>query len=286
MKIIYIGSTSPLSLIPLQTLIDSKHEICALAFDELNSNFNVVIPNTIQSLALKNSIPFIKFDKDFTNILTQLRTYQPDVILVSCYARKLPQSILSVAKKGSFNIHPSLLPGYRGPVPLFWQFRDGVSGFGITVHRMDEEFDTGNIVSQKAVEMQDGVTLNQAADILAHTASNLIFGMLNNIKNNSIVETPQNNRIASYKSFPVPGDYTVSTLWTAKRIYNFINAYKGSDVLFLCEIDGRAINLIDAYSYQEIAYEGMDNNAFVQEEDEITFACQDSYIHCRIKIDI
>lgn len=286
MKIIYIGSSGSFSLIPLQALINSKHEVCAVVFDDdINSGFNVATPNTIQSLAIHNSIPLIRFNKNYTKVHSQLGSFQADVIIVSCYARKLPQSILSIATKGSFNLHPSLLPCYRGPTPLFWQFREGVSEFGITVHRMDEEFDVGNIVSQKRVMIQDAVSVNQATDFLASIASDLILQTLDDIENNCIIERPQNNLAASYQSFPKIDDYTVSTSWTAKRIYNFINAYKEINVSFSCEVNGKVFRLINAYSYQDEHYTNMSGNTVLLEGDKITFSCQDSYVQCQIKTD-
>ncbi|MCK4864937.1 MAG: hypothetical protein KAT06_05875, partial [Gammaproteobacteria bacterium] len=210
MKIIYIGSSGSLSLIPLQALINSKHKVCALAFDsDVNSNFNITTPDTVQSLAIHNSIPLIRFNKNYTNIHSQLESFHADVVLVSCYARKLPQSILSLATRGCFNIHPSVLPAYRGPTPLFWQFREGVSEFGVTVHRMDEKFDTGNIISQQKVVMQDAVSINQATDFLADVASDLILHTLDDIENNCIIERSQNNLTASYQSFSEIYNYRV-----------------------------------------------------------------------------
>ena len=160
MKIIYIGSSGPLSLIPLQALINSKYTICAIGVDEdNNSEFNIINSDSIsiQSLAFDNSIPLVKLNKDFTDMDSKISLFQPDIILVSCYARLIPQSVFSLANVGAFNLHPSLLPLFRGPTPLFWQFREGISDFGVTLHRMNSEFDTGNIISQKNVEMTDGI---------------------------------------------------------------------------------------------------------------------------------
>lgn len=284
MKIIYIGSSNSLSIIPFQALITSnRYEICALAFDDdLNSNFNVVTSNTIQSIAINSSIPLIRFNKDYTNIQSQLRSLQPDVILVSCYGRKLPLSLLSIARIGSFNIHPSILPSYRGPIPLFWQFRDGVDEFGVTIHRMDEQFDTGNIISQKKIKIHDGLSVLKATVLLAETASELALETLDDIKNNSSFEREQNHLNSSYQSFPSSIDYSVSTLWTAKRIFNFIKAYRGNDILFPCEINGKLYRLSDVYSYQNKPYKGMNGKTILQEGELVTFACNDGYIQCQI----
>ncbi|MCK5386341.1 MAG: hypothetical protein KAJ39_04105 [Gammaproteobacteria bacterium] len=286
MNILYIGSEGPLSLVPLQALIKSKHNVCAFAFDEqLNSDFNVINSGSTQSLALNTSIPLIKLNKNYSNVVSQIKSYQPDVILVSCYARLLPRSILSLAKKGCFNIHPSLLPYFRGPNPLFWQFRDGIGNFGITLHRMNSEFDAGNIVSQKKVEMYGGINKNNATKLLANAASNLILDFLDDVSKNNIYEVAQDNTLSSYQSYPTKNDYTVSTSWSAKRIYNFINGYKEKGVSFLCEVNGHNFKLVDVLSYQDGAYNNMGDKKIVIEGELITFACQSGYIQCQIKTD-
>lgn len=275
MNIVFIGSVGRLSYIPLRSLIESKHNICALVIDNNStSDFNITTSGSIQSLALNNSIPVIK--------LKEIASYKPDIILVSCYARRLSQSILSLAQKGSFNIHPSLLPEFRGPVPLFWQFRQGVHDFGVSIHRMTKDFDSGNIVSHQAVTMQDAINIKDATECLANVASDLILKLLDDVEHLS--EVSQNKEIASYQSYPTESDYSVSTSWPAKRIYNFINAYKGNGVPFLCKIEEKAYKLIDAYSYQEEPYNNMNGEEFMLEGEEITFACLDSYIRCKIRL--
>jgi len=284
MNILYIGSAGPLSLIPLQALINSKYAICAVAADkDNNGEFNVINSGSIQSLAFDNSIPLIKLNEKLTDVVLQISSYQPDIILVSCYSRLVPQSILSLAKTGSFNLHPSLLPKFRGPTPLFWQFHEGISDFGITLHRMNAKFDTGNILSQKKVEMHEGINKYDATTLLANAGSNLILGFLNDVSNNNTHEVVQDNALSSYQSYPTENDYNVSTMWTAKRIYNFINAYKGNGATFLCEINKQKIKLLDAYSYQEESYDNMNREEVLLQGDVIKFACQTGYIECQIK---
>jgi len=94
-------------------------------------------------------------NNNYSNSTYKIEKYQPDIIIVSCYARRLPQSILSLARKGSFNVHPSLLPKYRGPNPIFWQLREGEKEYGITLHRMTNDFDACDIISQQKVNVDD-----------------------------------------------------------------------------------------------------------------------------------
>jgi len=285
LKIFYIGSSGSLSLIPLQALIKSKHHVCAFAFDQEHSEFDVIKSGSIQSLAFENAIPFIKLDENYTNAVSQIQSYQPDIILVSCYARLLPQVILSIAKSGCFNVHPSLLPAFRGPTPIFWQYQQGITHFGITLHRLSEGFDTGNIVSQKSVKIEDGITQYNATELLAEVASDLILNLLEDVKNNRVTEIEQDNTKASYYSYPEHKDYELSTKWTAKRIYNFIKAYQNEDVYFLCQINKEKVKIIDAISFQYLPYNEMNGGKVVQHGDNIKFSCQAGYIECQIKLD-
>jgi methionyl-tRNA formyltransferase len=78
-----------------------------------------------------------------------------DVVLCWGFNWKLPQEALDVPRLGSVNNHPALLPRHRGPYPLAWTFREGDPVFGSTWHRMDAEFDTGPILAQSSVPIED-----------------------------------------------------------------------------------------------------------------------------------
>ena len=78
-----------------------------------------------------------------------------DVVLCWGFSWKLPQEALDVPRLGSVNNHPALLPRHRGPYPLAWAFREGDPVFGSTWHRMDAEFDTGPILAQSSVPIED-----------------------------------------------------------------------------------------------------------------------------------
>jgi methionyl-tRNA formyltransferase len=78
-----------------------------------------------------------------------------DVVLCWGFSWKLPQEALDVPRLGSVNNHPALLPRHRGPYPFAWAFREGDEVFGSTWHRMDAEFDTGPILAQSSVPIED-----------------------------------------------------------------------------------------------------------------------------------
>ena len=84
-----------------------------------------------------------------------LRAYEPDLMLCWGFPWKIPQAALEVPRLGSVNMHPALLPRHRGPIPLAWALRDGDAVWGQTWHRMDAELDTGNLLVQGTVPIED-----------------------------------------------------------------------------------------------------------------------------------
>jgi methionyl-tRNA formyltransferase len=104
-----------------------------------------------------------------------LRAVEPDLALCWGYPWKLPPAALEVPRLGCVNQHPALLPRHRGPVPLAWALREGDAAFGLTWHRMDAGLDTGAILAQTTVPIDDDdVTIEQIGPKLALAA----FGLL------------------------------------------------------------------------------------------------------------
>ncbi len=259
MKIVYIGSSTTLSYIPLRKLIMSGRSVEAVAVASQhtpashNPKFPVLVERStsLESLALLHGIPLIELPGDWSAAVAQFARIDPDVILVCCFDRKLPASIVSIPRYGCFNLHPSLLPLFRGPMPVFWQFRADAESFGISLHCVSAEIDAGDIVAQAMITMSDGVNGRQADTLLAEAGSRLIETTLRSIECDTLPRCPQSPVEASYQGFPSPDDYAVSTRWTARRIYNFICATRAPGIVFPCEVDGRTYRLTEAKSYRD-----------------------------------
>ena len=275
-------------MIPLEQLLISSHRVCAIAFlaESLKRGqgrqFPIVIGSlgTIESLALSNDIPVIRLQQDLSQSLVEIMQYGPDVILVSCFPRKLPNSILSVPTLGCFNLHPSLLPAYRGPVPIFWQFRAGERDFGVTLHRMSSQLDAGSIIGQSAVIMPDGVTKQQANTLLAAEGYQLMTRALDDFERVRYKEIAQNENLANYQRFPSESDFAVSTMWTAKRIFNFIRATGEPGKVYPCNAGDRVYPLVEAMAYQEIG-----STRVVATGSTITLPCSHGSITARFLAD-
>ncbi|MGH3130538.1 MAG: methionyl-tRNA formyltransferase, partial [Gaiellaceae bacterium] len=98
------------------------------------------------------------FARDKWSVEPMLRSCEPDVMLCWGFPWKIPAEALAVPPLGSVNCHPAPLPRHRGPVPLAWALREGDSHFGVTWHRMDAELDTGALLAQTTVPIDDDDT--------------------------------------------------------------------------------------------------------------------------------
>lgn len=85
-----------------------------------------------------------------------LRACRPDLAICWGFPWRIPLAALEVPRLGSINQHPGLLPRHRGPIPISWAIRDGDTAYGMTWHRMDADLDTGRILAQTTVPMEDG----------------------------------------------------------------------------------------------------------------------------------
>jgi methionyl-tRNA formyltransferase len=90
-----------------------------------------------------------------TSLAPLLRAYEPDLVICLGFPWLIPQEALDIPKLGAINVHPSKLPLYRGPIPLPWAVRNGETEVAMTVHRMEAEFDTGAILAQAPVPIDE-----------------------------------------------------------------------------------------------------------------------------------
>jgi len=84
-----------------------------------------------------------------------LRATRPDLAVCWGFTWRIPQAALDVPRLGAINCHPAMLPRHRGPIPISWAFRDGDGQYGLTWHRMDANLDTGGILAQTTLPMED-----------------------------------------------------------------------------------------------------------------------------------
>lgn len=133
-------------------------------------------------------------DPDF---LTQFRTLSPDIVVVAAFGQILPREIIHGPKMGCINIHPSLLPKYRGAAPINRAIIQGEKETGVTIMRMDEGVDTGDILLRQETPIGPEETFGELHDRLAKLGSELLVIALAMLQSGTLLPHPQDHRFAS-----------------------------------------------------------------------------------------
>ncbi|HEU5348963.1 MAG TPA: formyltransferase family protein [Ktedonobacterales bacterium] len=177
-------------------------------------------PRTILDVAAEREIPAFEFGGgELPEALTALSF---DAVAVACFSRKLPRSLLRLPRLGCLNVHPSLLPRHRGPDPLFWVFHDGDEASGVTVHLMDEGFDSGPIVLSESLPLTDDTTEATLEHACAMRGGVLLAEALTALNAGAIQPQEQDASQSTYQSWPTEDDYAITPAWSARRAFRFL----------------------------------------------------------------
>ena len=251
MNILFIGSSGALSLSPFYKLLLSEYSVVAVAVYKPIKFQNKIIALENESLALaasKAEIPVIDLSQSLPELVAQISGITIDVIIMSCYSRRLPDVIIDLATRGCYNMHPSLLPRYRGPEPIFWQMRYA-DKTGVSWHKVVYEFDAGDIALQKEVFLDDGLSYSEISMFLAETGTDLMLKLLSEIASDSQTLIPQNADDASYCNYPESSDFVIDDRYSAQQIYNFMRATQVFSRSYLFQFDNYQFHLDAALDY-------------------------------------
>ena len=166
------------------------------------------------------------FAADKWRVEPLLRALEPDLMVCWGFPWKLPQTALDVARLGSINLHPGMLPRHRGPVPLAWALREGDGRFGLTWHRMDAELDTGGILAQGSIPIEDDdCEITEIGPKLGAEAFRLLPAVLERVAAGDPGE-PQDEALATWAGHFEDDDYArVDWSWPARRIHDQVRAW-------------------------------------------------------------
>lgn len=181
----------------------------------------------LHSLAKRHGIP-VTFLGHTTDRQHQWQTLcanldTPDFIFVACFPEKLPDVALNWPHQKSINLHPSLLPRYRGPDPVFWQLRHNESQTGITLHELSDTLDAGPILHQQKIVFPPGATRAELNTLLAEQGA---LAFIHLLTTHRFAGHAQDNSQASYFPLPTHSDYHIDPHWTVEHRNNFI---RGND---------------------------------------------------------
>ncbi len=185
------------------------------------------------------------------DVIAAIAAFRPDVIAVSCFTLRVPPALLGLPRFGCVNVHPSLLPRNRGVDPVFWTLRRGEQETGVTIHLMDEGYDSGPILIQERVAVPDGVRLPDFERRLSELGGRLLVRAIEGVAKGELVPVRQDDRLATTAPEPTDEDYVVPTDRPAEWAYNFVRGVAPLDGPLVVQdvASGDRIRVRDAVSY-------------------------------------
>lgn len=145
-------------------------------------NLQLVITNEangkVVEFCIKNNIPYIASDLKDGTIIEKIKNLKPSVAVLASYGAFIPASILKLFPSGIINIHPSLLPKWKGPSPVQYQLLNGDSTTGVTLITLDDQIDHGPILSSRAYQAQGNETAEDLLTILFEIGADLIVDQI------------------------------------------------------------------------------------------------------------
>ena len=159
-------------------------------------------PPPVKIFALEHSLPVYQPPslKD-SEVIKQIKELNPDVIIVSSYGKIIPPDILNIPRFGCINIHPSLLPKYRGAAPIQRAIMNGDLETGVSIMQIEEGLDSGPVILQEKVPILDDDDAESLSNMLSVLGTDLLLNVLNELDcHGSVKLTPQNDSEATYAS--------------------------------------------------------------------------------------
>lgn len=147
--------------------------------------------SAVKEFALQHNIPLLQPENLKENTFIQtLQSWQPDIQIVVAF-RILPESVWKIPKLGTFNLHTSYLPQYRGAAPIQWAIINGEKETGITTFLIDNQVDTGNILLQEKIPITDTMTAGELYEMMCRKGSVLVLNTIQGLWQNTLKPVPQ-----------------------------------------------------------------------------------------------
>ncbi|UGT70063.1 methionyl-tRNA formyltransferase [Nocardia gipuzkoensis] len=249
----------------LQALIDSEHEVVlAVTHPASEQSYKAIFSDSVEELAREHGIPVHLTERADAETIDLVKRVEPDVIVVNSWYTWMPAELYNLPPHGTLNLHDSLLPKFTGFSPVLWALISGASETGLTVHRMDEGLDTGDILVQRSIPIGPTDTGTE----LVMRGMELIPGALGEalaaLDSGTAVWRPQNKAECTYFHKRSERDSRIDWTWQAEDLERFVRALSAPYPRAFTHYRGERIEVLAA-RVSEARYGGTPGRVIVQE---------------------
>jgi methionyl-tRNA formyltransferase len=225
LRIIFMG-TPEFAVPSLQILVENDFQVVAVvtAADKPRGRGQKVIPSPVKAYAMEQAIPVLQpTNLKSPDFHQELKSYGANLQVVVAF-RMLPEEVWNMPEIGTFNLHASYLPQYRGAAPINWAIINGETETGVTTFMLRHEIDTGSILFQEKEPIYPEDTAGTLYERLMHKGSRLVLKTVEAIARNEYSLKPQNDKGVELKSAPKIHRETCKIDWnqSAEQIRNFV----------------------------------------------------------------
>ena len=271
MKIVFMG-TPDFAIPSLKILIENNHQILAVVTtpDKERGRGQKITFTAVKQFAVENNIPVyqpekLKGNNEFVELMKSLN---PDLFVVVAF-RILPKEVFEIPKCGSFNLHGSYLPKYRGAAPIQWTLINGDEETGLTTFKLAEKVDTGNIYLQEKVKINPDDNFESLHDRMSLIGADLVYKTVTMIENRSFKLQAQDDSLAS----PAPKISKETCLidWNkpASEIHNLIRGLSPHPVAYFLHNS----KVIKIYKSEIVKDLNLKPGEFYQSKTELFIGC-------------
>ena len=250
MRIVFAG-TPKFAVKSLSVLNQSEHKVVAVYCqpDRPKGRGKVLTACPVKIFSEENNLLVIQ-PEDFKDkqSQTQLALLNPDVMVVAAYGQILPKAVLEIPKLGCLNIHASLLPRWRGAAPIERAILEGDRETGISIMKMNEGLDTGDIMLDKKCTISNHETAQTLHDTLSNIGANAILETLNMLP--TLKARPQQNNEATYAEKVTKDEAQIDWHQSAEKISRVIRAFNPRPIAYTNamakQFKNRVLRIIEA----------------------------------------
>lgn len=244
MKVVFFG-TPGFGLPSLNALLESHHQIACVVTrpDRRKGRGRKISQSPVKVLASRDNLLILQ-PEDITesSLIDSLKGFEPNLFVVVAYGKILPIEVLEIPSFYSINLHPSLLPKYRGPAPINWTIINGEKETGVTIFKMDEQMDRGKILVQKKVKIEDDETTETLTTRLAKIGATALMEAIELIEEGKATLRPQDESEATVAPMLRKEDGRIDWAKPSLEIHNFVRGMNPWPSAFT-RIEGRVLKV-------------------------------------------
>lgn len=228
LRIVYMG-TPDFAVESLRALVENGYNVVAVVTmpDKPAGRGHKLQYSPVKQYALQHNLPLLQPEKlKDEQFLTELRSYNAHLQIVVAF-RMLPQVVWSMPPMGTFNLHASLLPQYRGAAPINWAVINGETETGVTTFFLRHEIDTGHIIFQEKTPIDPNENVGTVHDRLMMMGAKLVVRTVDAILEGNVPQTPQ-EELAEGELKPAPKIFKdTCRMDFSKTVYDLHNFVRG-----------------------------------------------------------